>query len=324
MNQILLTSNSNKKSNKTDTQKIIRIFCVALIIIAIGILSLSAYSMLKRREQRSNFALPQIEITQTNSVHVIIKAYCKDGINHIFYSWNGENQNSTYLNGEVSFEREVSIPYQKENTLTGQVVSINNMQGKATKTFNMEVDEVKPVIDDIKVQGAKLSIEASDNAGIDYIEYQWEGEEANRIDADRENNQSVKAQINIQRGTYKLTIRVADVNGNMTESSKLVTGVNEPEIQVLKYNNVISIKATHDMGIKQISVLINDKLYSYEESDPTFTKENTKEVEYPLEEGENTVKIIVYCYETLSDSEDESLDNYAYKTFVGHCTYEAE
>ena len=92
-----------------------------------------------------------------------------------------------------------------------------------------------------------------------------------------------------------------------------VTGVEQNLYPVMKSITRSALRAN----------ITQEQYYDYVKS-RGIDKENTKEVEYPLEEGENTVKIIVYCYEKLSDSEDESLDNYAYKTFVGHCTYEAE
>ena len=75
------------------------------------------------------------------------------------------------------------------------------------------------------------------------------------------------------------------------------------------------------MGIKQISALINGKLYTFNEDDPDYVKDTTVQAEFPLEEGENIVKVIVHSFEKLSNEEDNSLNNFAYKTFVGKCTY---
>ena len=322
MNQILSTSNDYNSYNKNNLRKIIIFFCIAVIILAVGIISSKAYGMYKKKQDESNFAAPEIQIDKQDSNQISINAYCEDGISYIIYTWNNANQNKVVLNGSTTFQRIVSMPYNKDNILKVEVVSINNIKGEATKSFGMEVDEQNPTIDSLVATGSKLSITASDDSGIEYIEYQWEGEEANKVLAEEDNNKTFNLQINIQRGTHKLTIKVVDKYGNEEKLSRLVTGVNEPEILVLRYGNVIKIRATHDMGIKQISALINDKLYTFSDKDPDYVKDTTLQKEFPLEEGENLVKVIVHSYEKLSDDEsDDSIMNYSYKTFVGTCTY---
>ena len=322
MNQILLTSNDYNSYDKDDTKKIIMIFCIAIIIFAIVVTALKVYEIYKSKQVDTTSENPEVEITEQSDGQVIINANCKDGINYIIYTWNRTNENRVNLNGSTSFQRIVSMPYSKENILKVEVVSMNNIKSEIVKTFGMEVDEELPKIDALTVAGSKLSIDVSDNSGIDYIEYQWEGEEADKFYANDGENKTFNLQINIQRGTHKLSVRVVDIYGNEETMSRLVTGVNEPEILVLKYGNTVSIKATHDMGIKQISALINDKLYVFNESDPEYVKDTVVQREFPLEEGENTVKVIVHSYEKLSEDEDDSLNNYAFKTFVGYCTYD--
>ena len=295
MNQILSVGNNDKKNKKSSIKANIQVFAILLVIVATGILLISIYSFNLRKKNVNDFAIPQIEILAKNENKIVIKGYCEDGISKVTYIWNNESQNLINLNGDTSFEREINIPYKKINVLKVEMITENNIKGEVTKEFNVDVDDEKPKIDEITVSGAKLNILASDNAGIEYIEYNWEGEEPNRIDAVSDDNRTMNAQINIERGTYKLTIKVVDINGNVKEESRLVTGVNEPEIRVIRYGDIINIDAVHDMGIKQISVLINNKEYTYNEESADFTKQNEVQVEYPLEEGENTVKIIVFC-----------------------------
>ena len=304
MNQILSTSNDYNSYNKNSTKKIIMFFCIATIILAVGIILLKAYDIYNKKHIQNSFATPKIEINEQEGNQIAINVQCEDGINYITYTWNQSNEYTVNQNGSTIFQRIVSIPYNKENTLNVVVVSMNNVKQEATKTFGMDVDEENPTIDSLTVSGSKLSIDASDNSGISYIEYQWEDEDSNKIYAEGDNNKTLNAQINIQRGTHKLSIRVVDIYGNEEKLSRLVTGVNEPEILVLKYGNVINIKATHDMGIKQISALINGKLYTFNEDDPDYVKDTTVQAEFPLEEGENIVKVIVHSFEKLSNEED--------------------
>ena len=317
MNQILSTNNDNNNYNKKDTKKVIVIFCMALIIVATAIILLKVYSIYKNKQARDNYKTPEITITEVSNSQVSIKVLCEDGIDYIIYTWNETNEKKINLNGSTTFERIIDMPYNKNNILKVETVTQNGIKAEKQNSFGMEVDEEKPVIDSITTKGSTLKIEASDNSGVAYIEYKWEDEEPSRIDIVAEDNKKVNAEINIKRGTYKLTITAVDIYGNKEKISKLVTGVNEPEIFVVRYGDVINIKATHDMGIKQISVLINDELYIYNEESEGYSKQTTAEVEYPLEAGENVVKIIVHSYEKLSKEDDESLKNYSSKSFVG-------
>ena len=329
MNQILsVNSDYNNNYNKEDTKKIINIFCIAVIIVAITMVLLRIYQIRKNKEEASQFEIPEITISSVNEGQVKINVVCNDGIKSIKYIWNENDEQIVNLNGSTTFERILDVPYNRNNVIKVEAISQKDVKSETSNNFGMETDEVKPTIDSITTTGSTLTIEVSDDSGVSYMEYQWEDEEPNKINVVEEDNRKVNAQINIKRGTYKLTFSAVDIYGNKETISRLVTGVNEPEIFVVKYGDVINIKATHDMGIKQISVLINGKLYIYNEQTAGYTKQTTAEVEYPLEPGENEVKIIVHSFEKLSkedeNSEDteDSLNNYAYKTFVGTTTVE--
>ena len=325
MNQILSINNNYGGYNKNETKKIITIFGIIVIILAIAIIALVATRIYKNKQNMSKYSKPEILINKENDNQIILKVSCDDGINYIVYTWNYETENRVNLNGSTTFERIIDIPYNEINTLEVVAVSINKIQSETSQEITMEgIDLEKPTIDALTVAGSKLNIETSDNSGIANIKYQWEGKEEETIYPEEENEKNVKAQIEIERGTHKLTIKVTDIYGNEELLSRLVTGVNEPEINVIKYSDKINITITHDMGIKEVGVLINDKLYRYNEESPQYSNDTTITLEYPLEEGENLIKIVAYSLEKLSMDEDNSLNNYSYKTYVGKCVYEEE
>ena len=325
MNQILFTNNDNNNSNKIDTKKIIKFFCIAVVVISVIIVGIKIYGIVINNKKVINNEKPEIYIIreENQTKEVTIKASCKDGIQYIVYIWNDEEENRINLNGSTSFERIIEIPENTINNLKIEAVSINGVSNSKTEIFEKEIDNNKPSIDSITIVDKKLNIQATDDNGIKYLSYKWENEEEVKIDADLNNNKTMSVEIDIQRGTYKLWITVVDIYNNEETLSRLITGVNEPEITVIKYGNVVNISVTHDMGFKRIEFVINKRKYVYDENYSKYDKNKTTVVfDFPLDEGENIIKVNAYSQEKLSEEDTDNLENYASKKFSGKCTYE--
>jgi len=323
MNQILFTNNNNNNYNKIDTKKIIKIFAIAIILVALVIVALKVYGIYQNKKKAVSDVVPEIIITSNNTKEATIKVTCEEGIQYLIYTWNDEDENRVNLNGSTSFERIVEMPENTINTLKVEVVSINNVTGSKTEVFENSIDNVKPTVDSITIVDKKLNIEVSDDNGIKYLAYKWENEEEVIINADENDNMKMTAEIDIQRGTYKLQIRVVDIYENEELLSRLVTGVNEPEITVIKYGDTVNISVTHDMGFKRIEFIINNSVYVYDENFSSYDKNKTEiGFDFPLKEGENKVQVNAYSLEKMSKNQEETLENYAFKRFTGKCTYE--
>ena len=167
MNQILSTNNDNNY-NKTDTKKIIVIFCIACILIALVII---AVAIISRNINKGEYVIPQIEIKRQEEKEVTIQVTCEDGINYVLYTWNEEKDNKVNLNGSKSFERIISIPENSSNTLKIEAVSSNGIECIKQEEFELDIDSNKPTIDEMTVSGSTLHIEASDDNGINYMAY---------------------------------------------------------------------------------------------------------------------------------------------------------
>lgn len=322
MNQILSTNKDyNNDYNKSETKKIITIFCIAVIIIACLII---VVALMSKNKDIGDYATPEIEILRQDDRTVIIRTTCIDGIKSISYTWNEENETRINLDGTTNYERIIDMPENSSNKLTVEVFSQKGVNAVKQDEFQLDIDSSKPTIDEMTLIGSTLHIEASDNTGIKYLAYQWEDEEEKTIPANEEDNTKIEADISLKRGTYKLTIRVYDISGNKEELSKLIKGVNQPEVNVIKYGDVVEITVTHDMGFKQIEYLINDDFYVYNENYSKYDKDKTMiQFEFPLKSGENTIKVIAYSLEKKSeDGEEDDLENYASKIYAGKCTYE--
>lgn len=325
MNQILYTNNDKNNYNKVDTKKIIKFFSIAIILVALVILEIKAYEIYEKNKNKVEAVMPEIFITRVDETarEVTIKATCEEGIEYLIYTWNNDQEVRVNLNGSTTFERIVEIPGNKMNNLNVQVTSMNGTTNQKTEIFENNVDNTKPIVNSISIINKKLNLEVSDNKGIKYIAYKWENEEEVIIEADENNNEKMTAEIDIQRGTFKLQIRIVDIYGNEETLSRLITGANEPEVSVIKYGDTVNISVTHDMGFKKIEFIINGTKYVYDENFSKYDKNKT-EVEYtfPLEAGENIVQVNAYSMEKISEDAGDELESYSYKKFSGKCTYE--
>lgn len=329
MNQILFTNNNNNNNyDKVDTKKIIKFFCIAIIIVAIIIMGIKLYGLYEKKKLASNNKKPEIiiEKEESQTKEVTIKATCEDGIQYLVYIWNDEQENRVNLNGSKSFERIIEIPENTINNLKVEVFSIKGETNRKTEVFDKGIGDKKPAIDSITITNQKLNIQASDDTGIKYLAYKWENEEEVKIYPEEENAKTMNTELDIKRGTYKLYVTVIDIYDNEETLSRLITGVNEPEIIVIKYGGVVNISVTHDMGFKKIEFIINKKKYVYDENYSKYDKNKTTvQYEFPLEEGENKVQVTAYSLEKINDEDNQSeneLDNYAFKRYTGKCTYQ--
>lgn len=329
MNQILFTNNNNNNNdyNRIDTKKIIKIFCIAIIIVSFIIICLKVYGGYQEHKKNAKNSIPEITLTRggEESGEVTIKVTCKDGIEYLIYTWNNEQEVRVNLNGSTTFERIVEIPGNQMNNLKVEVNSVNSISNQKTQVFeNSVIDNTKPVVedDDITIIDKKLKIHASDDSGIKYLAYKWENEEEVIVEQTDESKE-MTVEIDIQRGTYKLQIRIVDIYNNEEVLSRLVTGVNEPEISAIKYGGIVKVSVIHDMGFKKIEFIINNEKYVYDEEFSRYDQNKTTvEFDFPIKEGENIIQVNAYSMEKLSEEAEEELENYAFKRFTGKCTYE--
>ena len=130
-----------------------------------------------------------------------------------------------------------------------------------------------------------------------------------------------------KRQDFYFAIKVFDISGNKEELSKLITGVNEPEIKVIRYGGIVRVTVTHDMGFKKVEYIINNDLYVYDENYSNYDENKTTiELDFPIKEGANLVQITAYSLEPLSDEieDEDNVENYSSKIYTGKCTYEIE
>lgn len=326
MNQILLTDNENvkkkpdKKNNKPhnnyngknssgDMKKIIMFFGIAILVFAIAVIALFAFksrdSKKEEKIEKPKLSLEQVE----NEVKIIVEADA--GISKITYIWNNEEPIEQELEGKKDFEEILEIP-EGENKLKVNVIDENGDEISSEQEFQIEITG-KPVIEiDQEIGNGKIKIIAKDEINfIKYITYKWNDEEEITIETVNENQTSLEATVDVKRG--KNTLTVVAVNGLAKSETveKIFEGVNKPIIEVVKDNEKLYMKITHDMGFEKIAFTVNGQQYTYDENFAGYNPEQ-KEISYKfnLREGENTV--VIYAVSTEGTEE----------IYRGKCNYE--
>lgn len=328
MNQILSTNNNgNNSPREVDTQKIIKISCVSALVIAVIIIAIIGIKkFIENKQETVELKKPIISLIRNDEDTVKISVTCEDGISKIEYTWNNSDTTEINCNGATNFLREIELPEGAENYLDVTAVSNNNIHEREYQTFTEFIDLEKPKIEyGSKIEDSMITVTATDETSMLYMEYYWDGEETVKIEATEENPTKVEAKIEVARGTHKLYVKAVDTSGNTENVSRLITGVNQPEITAIRYDGIVNIKVYHDMGFKKIEYIINNQLYVYDENFSRYDSSKTEvELEFPLKEGENTVVVKAYSLEKYEELTIENLENYASKIFRGKCTYEIE
>ncbi len=313
MNQILdYTPNKNsKKSSNSDI--IVRVFAVILVIFSLCLLGSGVYSIMKNKETEKQTEVKptyaNIEMVQEGDQAVITVTHDKI-IESMVYSWNSDAERSVKGDGQKKLEKTLDLPA-GQNTLYIKVIDVNGVETSAHQEFTAEsgVDIMNPVISLDIVNGEEekmLKITATDETKIDFLTYRWNNEEEIKVEASEDNDQEIVVEIPIMRGKNDITIVAVDSENNTTTETKSYTGLTKPEITVTLSvdGSTLIIKATHENGVKGVYYTLNDNPYegSFEEQG------NPKEVEFTqvLDEGYNRLILTVTSVdgtETVFDGE---------------------
>ncbi|MDO5556381.1 MAG: hypothetical protein Q4G09_07270 [Clostridia bacterium] len=310
MNQILVTNNDkSKKSNSNDTKKIIIFFGVVILVFGLAIAGVYGYKMINKDEDLT-ISKPQLKLEETER-EVTIIAKSEIGIDKIIYTWDEEELKEVEMNGRTSHEEKIDIP-NGESILKVKVVDKSGQEIDSTKSFNRKFDDTKPIIE-TSIVNSRLKITATDETAIKYITYKWNEEEAITVEAETPEDVIIETTIDIKRGKNTLIITAVDSSDNLETIDKLFSGVNNPVIEVVKIEDKLNMKITHDMGFEKVEFSINGKIYTYDKNFSGY--DSTKqEIEYQfsLKEGENIVIITAVSTEGTQE------------IYKGKCNYTAE
>jgi len=323
MNQILETKNTNGAKFKTRRTKTIKIFAIAIILFAIIITAIAGFALYNKYilEPKNKQEKPSIKLEQLDELNIKIFIQYDDELSKVSYQWDDGDITETITSGK-EVQKLVQIPSENGiHTLTIKVYAADGTENKVVKTYELqEIVEKEPEPEPQYTQAPEISrtvdtvnklvnFVVTDDRGIDYLVYYWEGEAETMIQADPNNNTKLEASIEVNRGENLLTIKAVDIDGNETVKSAKFKGLKVPEISAIKFDDTVKVTITHDMGFEKIEFVINGEAYIYDELCEGYdSTKTTLEYTFDLQEGENTVIINAYSTEGTT------------KNYSGRCT----
>lgn len=297
MNQILVTKDE-KGSSMSGIKPVVRFFTIAIIVLSIIFIGEGAYNLYKSSGKNSEYSKPELNIEKNGSA-IILKVAGENGLNKIEYSWNNGSVTVLKCEGKKSVNPEIEIP-QGDNKLNIVVIDV---EGHKTKFDNIPVsftaadDTVKPKISIVNAVG-KITVTATDETELDYLSYQWEGEEEVKVAASSENKKLITQEIQVQKGTKRLTIVAVDKTGNKEKISKNIIGSNGPTIKVSLADGNFVVKVTDEHEITKIEYTFNEENFTVNDI-PKGAKEFEFKVQ--LKDGANYLKINAYENELMTE-----------------------
>lgn len=272
MNQILITGEEKVKVKKQKKvlpiKPIVAFYAISIIILGICMISGSVYAKDKINEMVEANTKPSVEITRNdddNTVEINVKHI--RGITRIAYRWNDEKETVIDGKNRKSILETIDL-IGGENTLTVSITEENGQTVTYEKTYTVgNIPEIKL---EAVSNGVKLT--ATSEQTIDYIQYNWDDGEKQKIDVGEKQYEGI---INAPKGQHTLKIEVVDVNNMKAKKEQLVVGDTEPTLTVKpEYvdgkvafvidaeddEKITKVEITHNGGQKQV-INVNDNTY---------------------------------------------------------------
>ena len=278
MNQILITGEEKVKVKKEKKEKkvlpingIVSFFAITIIILGICMISGSVYAKDKINSVVEANAKPQVEINRNDEDNTIeINVQHIRNITKIVYRWNDEEETVLYgKNGERSKNVSETIDLiGGKNTLSVEITEENGETVTYEKTYTAgNIPEIK-----LEAVSNGVKVIATSEATIDYISYNWDDGEEEKITV---GDKSYEGTINAPKGQHTLKIEVVDTNNMKANKTQAVVGDTEPTLEIKPQyvdgkvafvinasddEKITKVEITHNGGEKQI-IDVNDLTY---------------------------------------------------------------
>ena len=307
MNQILYKQ-KQKKNSTIEINKIVLFFSIAMIVFGVVLLGEGVYGSYKNgvMQDAIDNAVPVAALDREGQQLKIHVSHIR-GIAKLEYNWNNDEDTANIIEGNsrtVIIQR-LDLPA-GTNTINVTVTDVNGKVGTYSKEFYMEngKDITKPKIE-LALVGNYVKVTATDETALSYITYRWNEEDETKVEPNETENAKIETNIEIKRGQNTLTIIAVDSSNNTKTTDEIFEGRVKPLLQVyVTQDGYLLMKASHEVGVKQIDFTLNGQAYSvqYPEA-PEMT------YQHPLDEGYNLISVTAYSVEDTQE------------TFEGQCTY---
>ena len=326
MNQILDFETEKRgkapKQNSTRSDKIVKIFAIALMVFAVLLIGSGVYSLVINNSDDDDGDTLEVAVEaeinaimdESNEV-IILTVESEIEIDKVIYNWNTNTEMTIDGEDSKTFEKSIDLP---SGTNTLNVKVIDNDGNETSKSFDFESEEGNDIINpDITLEVTEdknLLITATDETEMSFLTYRWNDEEETtvNVDEDSDDKTTITVEIEIPKGTNTITVVAVDASSkhNTRTETKTLTGVTKPEITYnLSEDGVLTFFCTHESGIKEIYYTLNGESYGI-----TYTEEEgyptSAEFDQTLEVGYNEIYLVVT---SIDDTE---------QTFEGTCTIE--
>lgn len=310
MNQILFANeNGQKKSMTVDINKIIKFFCIFVIILGLGITTIGAYSFItiNSASMEDDKLFPEIDIQKKRKSYIYNNNTCK---------WNRKRKISMECaqehtingSGRTQISEILELPA-GTNILNLTVRDVTGQEIKDKREFISE-SEIGPDVElpeiNISPDGKEVRIVATDETEISYLTYQWENQEEIRVDVTDENKKTISINIPVLTGENLLIVKATDASGNTRTDRLNVNGIVEPTIEIYADENTAEfvIKLTDEMGLKILA-------YDHNGEKIKIELDGQYEVEHRVKLQDGTNTITVYAF-NIQDSMSQYTGIYDY------------
>lgn len=312
MNQILSVENKKKEKNNspTDIKKIIRVFCIIVLLFGIGLIGKSSYAILQNMNQSSSVQelKPTVDIGREGN-NVIIKVSHSKEITKMIYHWN-QNGEETVINGNGSGQVEATLNLPVgNNTLYLTVIDITGQATSFERSYVTDAQEPQVKIELVQGNSNKVRITAKDVVALSFITYRWDEEQEIRIEPSEDSKAQIEAEIEAPKGQHTLTVNAVNTNNITKTEEQDIKIVTKPKITVVpdetnpKY---LILTITDEEAFKGAVFTVNGKEFPVD-----YSSVREKKFEYWIEvqEGENKITVRAYNFD---DAEETFEGSYTY------------
>lgn len=277
MNQILITGDErikesiNKQKKVLPVNGIIMFYAISIIILGISLISGSIYAKEKINSVVEANTKPSVEINRNDDDNTVeINVNHIRGIKTISYKWNEEKEKIIDAKNKKNVLEVIDL-IGGINTLTVSITEENGQTVTHQKEYTVgNIPEIK-----LEAVSNGVKLRATSEEKIDYIEYNWDDEELQKIEVGDKLYEGI---INAPKGEHILKIKVADINGMIADKEQPVVGDTEPTVNVTTElvdgkiafiinaeddEKISTVEITHNGGEKEV-ITVEEPKYKRE------------------------------------------------------------
>ena len=332
MNQILdYTPSGSKRPNgggKINSDKIVRILAIFLIIFAILLVFIAVYSRVTQNAGKKNEAAAEEEETDAKITVEILEeeSKVKVTVSHdkviklISYSWDDEKGRDIDVKDLSEYSFDIDLP-KNRNKLYINVTDANDHITRFNETIYSEngVDIISPIIniDTQTINGkSMIVIEAKDETEIDFVTYRWDDDDEVKVSVDdvedNDNRKTIKIELETLDGSHDLLVVATDKAGNNAQVPKTFYGVYKPviKIDISQDKAKADVTVEHNKGIESIAVKINDGEEKHVDGIESLDEEERKKISFPIDLTEfGNVEKKIFIKATSVDNTSAELEH---------------